>query len=100
MPIRVSIPLALDWSNPTLTDRAAKVAPLENLWAKSWPGLLCKVDFFRHSSGVPRLRNSAAASKVFRQGLAVTWAHPAGPGYRLSGCVPAKPDPVSPGQKR
>jgi hypothetical protein len=38
------------------------------------PALPCKMDFFRHGSGVPWLSKSAAPSKVFRQGPAVSWA--------------------------
>ena len=57
------------------------------------------MDFFRHGSGVPRPRKSAAPGKVLRQGPAVPWAHRR-PGYPLSGCVPAEPNSVSPGQKK
>ena len=57
------------------------------------------MDFIRHGSGVPWFLQRAAPSQFLSQGPSVPWAHRR-PGYPLSGCVPAEPDSVSPGQKR
>jgi hypothetical protein len=75
------------------------MAPLENLWVETNFFPRSKMDFFRHGSGVPWLLQRAAPSLFLSQGPFVSWAHRR-PGYPLSGCVPAEPNSVSPGQKK
>jgi hypothetical protein len=56
------------------------------------------VDFLRHDSGV-RWRQGTAPDGFHQQGPDAPSAHRR-PGYPLSGCVPAEPNSVSPGNVR
>ena len=86
--------------NPHQSVKNHKIlAPLENLWVERKFFQRSRMDFFRHGSGVPWLLQRAAPGQFLSQGPSVPWAHRR-PGYPLSGCVPAEPDSVSPGQKR
>ena len=75
------------------------LVPLENLWVEERFLPRSRMDFFRHGSGVPWLLPRAAPSHFLSPGPSVPWAHRR-PGYPWSGCVPAEPDSVFPGQKR
>jgi hypothetical protein len=55
------------------------------------------VDFLRHDSG-DRWRMARSSPTSVERGSSEPSVHRR-PGYPLSGCVPAEPDSVSPGEK-